>query len=242
MQALLQLLQVGDVLRVQLVQLVLQILELLFDGGLAVELLVILLLGGAHLVAHLHELQVLIEHLFQHLKASGLAVLGKHGVALLALAGHPRGEPRGNVAHRRPEGGIDPQRRHPGLALTKGQHRLLHGGHALFGVRRIQILDIRAAGELKLDGLVRLDADLADVDAAAQLDDHKALGVRIPHDAGHAAGVEALRRDLRAGHGLLCHDQHDLGVLHRLPPGHAAVVVGAKINRRIRHGDSVMYG
>ena len=89
MQALFQLLQIGDVLGVQFVQFILQIFELLLDGCFAIELLVVFLLGGAHLIAHLHELKVFIDHLLHQLKAPRLAVLGEHGIALLALAGHP---------------------------------------------------------------------------------------------------------------------------------------------------------
>ena len=219
-----------------------QILELLFNGRFAIELLVILLLGGAYLVAHLHELEVFIDHLLHHIEAPCLAVLGEQGVALLALAGHPRRQARGHIAHGGPHGGEDAQSRLPGLPFPEGQHRFLDRDQAFLCVDRVQIIQIRTAGDLEMDAALALGLNLLHVYAGVELDGDKALQVGLAHDAGHADGIKAVGFDGIAGDGLLGDDQDNLGILLGFAAAHAAVILRTQIDRRIGHSDGIMYG
>ena len=62
--------QVRDIFRMHFVQLLLQILDLLADGRFLIHLLVTLLLGCLRVIFDGGHLQILIEHLFHHVRES----------------------------------------------------------------------------------------------------------------------------------------------------------------------------
>ena len=192
----LQLSQIGHVLRMQLVQLVLQVFHLLFDGLFPVELLVILLLGVGGFAVDLAHLEVLINQLLQQIRAFGETVLGQHGIALGVGVEHPRAHQYRRLGDAVPLGNKSPRGLPPLEVLGKFHRRALDALQPPLRILRVEIVYVRPAGDGQVDAVVTVDRHVVEVDAVGGAQHQVAVGVDLGNARPQANGIKAVRREV----------------------------------------------
>ena len=93
---------IRDIFGMHFVQFLLQVFNLLFDRGFAVDLLITLLLGASGFIIDMEHLQIFIQDLFHGFTALLFGILSKQGIALLIADGEPGGHDGGNLTDRSP--------------------------------------------------------------------------------------------------------------------------------------------
>ena len=192
------------------VEFLLQVLHLPFDGGLLVALLVFLLLGGVGLVGNAGDLHELVKRLLDQLRTFGPAVLDQNGIALgigdLQGRGHDAGGHADGV--HLPDEIL--RRLRPLKARDVSSHLLDQRLELLLLYRAVQILQLSAAGGHELDGVIGVDAHILQVDPVLRADHTVALLVELCNIAGHANGIKIALGQLRPSLVLFGDDQNDL--------------------------------
>ena len=185
-----------------LVQLPLEVFELLLDGVLTVELLIVLLPLVGRLLAELYHLEILVDELFQLLRALGSAVLSKDGVALLVGGVDPWRHSRCDLAEGLPLIDPDAGRLSPLQILTELSHGNLDGLHLLLCFGSIEVIDLITAGHFKVDMVSRRHAHTSEIHAVFALHDQIARLIDLCDGRGEANRVEAVALELVTGERL----------------------------------------
>ena len=206
----LELLDVGHVFGVHLIQFLLQMLDLPLDGRLLVALLILLLLRRVGLIGDAGNFHVLVERFLNELGAFCLTVLGEDGITLLV----------GDVQHGRHDASGHAERVHLIDEVLRGLRPLQPGGilpHLLNERAEllplfigIQVVDVVAAGSHELDGVVGIDPHVLHVHAGLGTDGDVPLRVDLHDIAGDADMVEIVLRQIDEAFILLGHDQDHL--------------------------------
>ena len=83
-----------------LIELFLEVINLLLEGLLLIELLIILLLLGSRIGGNLRHLDIFIDNLLQHLRTNGKSILLQNMVPLFVVNAKPRGQNTADLLNR----------------------------------------------------------------------------------------------------------------------------------------------
>ena len=158
-----------------LIQFLLQIFHLLFDGLLPVNLLVIRFLRVLGLSRDFGHLQMLIDHLLHFLHTGLAAVFLQNRVFFFRGIRQPLGHHRCHFSHRLHGQDIRPGHRAPLESCRKLHQRLLQVIQMLSVLLFGQIIDIRFSGNCKLNIQTRGNNDFFYIDTVRSIDDDKSL-------------------------------------------------------------------
>ena len=233
---------IRDVLRMHLVQFLLQIFDLLFDGLLAVDLLIALLLGVPGFIVDVEEFQVFIEDLFHGLASFEAGILLQQGIALLVSDVEPGGHDRRDLADAAPLLRVGARQRTPLELGGVLDDDLFEFFQTLLFIGGVQIILIGLSGHGQLDRVVAVDRDLVEVDAAVRADDKIAAGIDLRDHAGDTDGVEAVLLQVLPAVIGAQHHQDDLFSLKRRPAGHFLICVDPEEDIGIGDNNHVIDG
>ena len=193
-----------------LVQFLLQVLHLAFDGLFPQDLLMLLLLAGDGLVGDPSHFQEVVQHLFDELRPGQSAVFGQDGIALLVFDLQPGRHGAGSQVD-----GVDliqPVLR--SICPAVAGSVLAHLFFQILQFRQLhiplQILRFRAAGSHQLNGVVRIERHAFQIDPVVGAHGDKALLVHFGDGAGHADGIKAVFVQIRKVLIFFGHDNVDL--------------------------------
>ena len=238
----LQAAKIRHTVRVHLIQLLLQIVDLLLDGLLPVKLLIVLLLGIFRLGVDPVHLHILVGDLLRQLHAFPVGVGCQELIALLSPLHNPGAHHGDGLIHTIDLRQIGADSALPGLA-GRGANHLLLELHQMFLLQlRIKIIDRFPPTDPQFNAVIAVDGHLVQIAALAGVDHQKTvLRAVLNHLSGHPDRVEGILRKLVPGLSLPQGDHH-----HPLPDlrrfaGHILIGLGAQVHVGIRHQDDIIY-
>ena len=224
----------ADLLRVHLIQLLLEILDLLAERLLPLHVAQIFLFLALHLHAGAGQLDIFVDHRLQRVKSRPLAVLGQKRVKPFVRDIHPGRKRRADILEAPPRPGKGLQKRPPLKFFAHRKELFLHAGDTLLRRLLVHILNVRAARGRDHQPPLRLDRDVIDMDALHEPDMQKPLRTYFLNISRNAQRIHILVVQLSQLRLLPRNDHDDPLVLHRLLSGHILIKLRPIDKCRIR--------
>ena len=187
---------IGFILRVHLIQFVLQILHLLFDRLLTVDLLVVLCLGIFRLLADLGDLQEFVQRFLHQIRPLRNAVLGQNLIFFHTGDTQPSGESHSDLTDRVPLHHVVLDHLPPFMVGNELQQCRLNLLQMLLLLRSAHIPDVGTAMILDRDLMVFIDLNIVQFDTAVCPDNPVSVRIFSRHDTLYADRVKTVRRQL----------------------------------------------
>ena len=236
----LELPDIGNLLRMHLIQLALQVLQLLLDGGFLINVLIFLLVGGVCVIRDLGHLEELVDQLLHQLCPAQGAVLRQDLIVFLIARLHPDGEHSRQGPERVHVFHIGRRSSAPLIPLGKLLHGLFRLVKLLFRHLLGHVLDIRPAACHQGDRAVAVDHDAFDVHPCRGVHHRIAVIADLRDGPQQSDRIETLLRPFCLALVLPGNKQNDL-LINAHIPGEVAELIPAKIHIRIRRYQLFIY-